>query len=405
MSAASGILKQVAYKAEATFGTIPPATGPNAQALRRVTSSLELNKATYQSNEIRSDYQLADLRHGVRTVGGTINGELSPKTYADFIAAGLKKVFTAGVSTTGASITIAGTAGAWTVTRAAGSFLTDGFKAGDVIQLSVGAFNAANINKNLLIYSLTATVATCLVLNGSALVAEGPIASATVAVVGKKSMTPTSGHTDTSFSIEHWFSDIAASEVFSGCKVSKITVTLPATGMATIAVDFVGKDMTPAGTQYFTTPTGITTTGTLAAVNGVIRALNNTYANITGLTIVIDCGQDGVPSVGSNTVASLIPKRVIVTGTVTATFADTTMRDAFVNETEFSLAAAFTSDNTASANFVGFSIPRMKFTDGNKDDGEKTLTFSGTFQALFNTNGGAGTATDQTTLAVQDSAA
>lgn len=403
MGAASGILKQVAYKAETTFGTAPTASG--AQLLRRVTSSLELNKATYQANEIRPDYQLADMRHGVRTVGGTISGELSPKTYSDFFAAALKKVFTAGVSATGLSITVAGAPGAYTLTRSTGSYLTDGFKAGDVIQLTAGAFNAANSGKNLLIATLTATVATVVVLNGSAMVAEGPIASATVAVVGKKSFTPTTGHTDTSFSIEHFFSDLVASELFLGCKVSKITVQLPATGLATIAVDFVGKDMTPAGTQYFTSPTGITTTGTLASVNGVIRALNNTYATITGMTIVIDCGQDGQPSVGSNTVAALIPKRVIVTGNVTATFSDTTMRDAFVNETEFSMACAFTSDNTAGANFVAFNMPRVKFTDGNKDDGEKTLIFSGAFQALFNSAGGAGTSSDQTTLAVQDSAA
>lgn len=405
MAAASGILKQVTYKAEAIFGTIPAATGPNGQSLRRVTSSLEMNKASYQSNEIRADYQLADLRHGVRTVGGTISGELSPKTYADFFAAALKKVFTAGVSATGLSITIAGSAGAWTITRSTGSWITDGFKQGDIMQLSAGAFNAANISKNVLIYALTATVATVLVLNGTVMVAEGPIATSTATVIGKKAFTPTTGHVDQSFSIEHWFPDVPTSEVFSGCKVAKITITLPATGMATIAIDFVGQNMTPAGTQYFTTPVGISTTGNLAAVNGVIRAINQTYANITGLTIVIDCGQDGVPSVGSNVVAALIPKRVIVTGTVTATFADTTMRDAFVNETEFSLMAAFTSDNTAASNFVGFNMPRIKFTDGNKDDGEKTLTFSGTFQALFNTNGGAGTTTDQTTLAVEDSAA
>ena len=87
MATASGIFKQVKYKAEVTYGTIPAAAA--SQALRRVTSSLDMTKDTYQSNEIRPDFQMADFRHGTRKVGGSINGELSAKTYADFMAAAL----------------------------------------------------------------------------------------------------------------------------------------------------------------------------------------------------------------------------------------------------------------------------------------------------------------------------
>ncbi len=59
-----------------------------------------------------------------------------------------------------------------------------------------------------------------MVLNGSALVAEGPITSATVAEVGKVSYAPLTGHTDKSFTVEEWYSDIAQSEVTVGNKVS-----------------------------------------------------------------------------------------------------------------------------------------------------------------------------------------
>ena len=64
--------------------------------------------------------------------------------------------------------------------RCSGSYLTDGFKIGDVIRLTAGAFNALNTQKNLLIIALTATVATVRVVNGSAMFAEANIASATV---------------------------------------------------------------------------------------------------------------------------------------------------------------------------------------------------------------------------------
>lgn len=97
--------------------------------------------------------------------------------------------------------------------------------------------------------------------------------------------------------------------------------------------------------------------------------------------------------------------RVLVTGQFTATFDSTTLRDAFVNETEISLYAVFTADNTASSDFIGFSIPRLKVGGASKDDGEKTITQTFPFQALLNTSGGAAISSDLTTLSIQDSAA
>ena len=85
MATASGINKVVSYKKETSFGTLPsPTTG--GQTLRRVSSNFNLTKETYQSEEIRTDYQLVDFRHGVRSVEGSISGELSAGTYADFLA-------------------------------------------------------------------------------------------------------------------------------------------------------------------------------------------------------------------------------------------------------------------------------------------------------------------------------
>jgi len=403
MGIGSGVFKQVSYKPEVTYALIPASAG--AQAMRRTTSNLALSKDTYQSGEIRPDFQVADFRHGLRKVGGTLAGELSAKTYADFIAAAVKKDFVAGVSVAGASITIAGSAGAWTITRAAGSWLTDGVKVGDVGRLTLGGFNAANLNKNVQVTALTATVLTCVVLNASLLVAEGPIATATFAVIGKKTLVPQTGHTDKSFSIEHWHPDVPASEVFSGCKVSKISFNLPATGMATVSVEFVGKDVTPGVAQYFTAPTAVTVTGTMAAVNGVVRVGGVTGGTITSATIDIMCGQSSEPGIGSNTTDQVATGRVMVSGSITAKFDTTTLRDAFYNETEVGAAFAFTADNSASSDFIAFTLNRLKLNGADKDDGEKILIQTIPFQALLNVAGGAALATDLTTISIQDSAA
>ncbi len=403
MGTASGVFKQVTYKVETQYGVMPAATA--AQAMRRVTSSLDLTKDTYQSNEIRPDFQVGDMRHGLRKVGGTINGELSAKTYADFIAAALKKDFAAGASITGLSLTIGGTAGAWTITRAAGSFLTDGIKVGDVVRLAAAGMNAANAGKNIQVSAVAPTVLNGIVLNGSALVAEGPIASSTVSVPGKKTLIPQTGHTDKSFSIEHWHPDVPASEVYTGCKVTKISLNLPASGMATIAVEFGGKDVTGSTSQYFTTPTPVTVTGTMAAVNGVVKVGSATGGTITGASLEISCAQSSEPGIGSNVADQVATGRVIVTGQITAKFDSTALRDAFYNETEVSAYLAFTADNSPGSDFLAFSMGRLKLNGASKDDGEKILIQTIPFQALLNGAGGAGQATDMTTIAVQDSAA
>jgi hypothetical protein len=403
MGTASGIFKQVIFKKETVYGVVPPASA--AQSIRRVTSSLDMTKDTYQSNEIRPDFQIADFRHGVRKVGGSISGELSARTYSDFMASALKRLFVATTAITAASITVGGTPGAYTITRGAGSYLTDGVKIGDVVRLSVGTLNAANLAKNLMVISATALVLTVLVVNGSVLVAEGPIAGCTVTVVGKKTLTPQTGHTDESYSIEHFFPDVPTSEVFSGCKVSKIGLSLPPTGMATCDVEFTGKDATTATSQFFTSPTAITTTGVMAAVNGVLRVGGATVAYVTGLSFDIASAQSGEAAVGSNTVAFQAAGRVLVTGQITATFDSTILRDAFYNETEISLFAVFTADNSAASDFIGFSVPRLKIGGAAKDDGEKTIIQTFPFQALLNTAGGAALASDMTTMSIQDSAA
>lgn len=404
MGIATGVNTQLAYKVESTWGTAPGASG--GQLLRRTETDLNLSKDTYQSNEKRPDFQVADFRHGVRRAAGKLSGELSPKTYSDFFAAALKRDFSAVAPSTGLSITIALVSGVvYKLTRGAGSWLTDGLKVGMVGRLTAGSFNVANSGKNLLIVGVTALDLQVMTLNGSALVAEGPIASATFAVTGKQTYIPQSGHTDKSFAIERFFPEVPASELFTGCKIDKIGLNLPPTGMATVDFDFVGKDIVPGTGQYFTAPTAVTSTPTLAAVNGVLRVGGQIVATVTGLTVEIDPTFSGDPVVGANTIAGLFPGKVQVSGQMTVYFDSTVLRDAFVNETEIDLVAAFTTDNTATADFLAIALPRIKIGGAGKNDADGGIVQTMPFQALLNVNGGTGIATEKTTIQIQDSQA
>lgn len=398
MAIATGIAKQVVFKKETTWGTAAGATG--AQYLRRVTSDLSLAKETYQSNEIRTDYQISDFRHGVRSVEGTIAGELSPLTYDSFIAAALRKDFVIG-ATTGALAVFSVTNTGTKFTRSSGSFVTDGFKVGDVI--SATGFSTANNNSHYVLVTVVAALTMDIVpLDGTVLTDEAAGGTRTIAVVGKKTYTPETSHTDDSFTFEHYYSDVAQSEVFTGCKVNSLAVSLPPTGMATIDVGLMGKDITTGTSAYFTTPTAATTSGVLASVNGIAYAIGTRNYLLTGLNINYAGNLSMEAVVGSNTYPDIFEGRVVVTGDATAYFENGTLRDAFLNETEVALMFVFTTNNTKNPEFLSFVLPRVKFGGAGKDDGEKGLIQTIPFQGLFNS---AGTGADKTTLIVQDSLA
>ena len=404
MSIATGVAKQLRMKVESAWGVAPGASG--AQLLRRVASNLSLRKETFQSAEKVTHYQRVDFRHGVRSVGGAITGEISPGTYEDFIAACVRKVFVAVSAITGASITITGAGPTYTISRAAGSWLTDGVKAGQVGRLTAGSFNAANLNKNLFVLAAVAADLTVMPLNGVALFAEGPIAASTWTIPGKETYVPTSGHTDSSFAIEHWHADVSLSELFLGCKPSSMAIGMPPSGMSTIGFDFMGKDVTTAGAAYYTTPTAETESGVLAAVNGLLVAQGGQVALLTGLNFGLAGGHAYAgPVVGSNTHPDIGEGRVVVEGSFTALFQDATLRDYFLNETEVSLLVALSTSPAAAAEFMSFSLPRIKIGSADKDDPDQAITQTHSFAALLNTTGGAGTSSHETTLAVQDSLA
>lgn len=403
MPIATGINKSVVFKEESTWG-VAASGASGGKTLRRVTSSFNLEKETYESGEIRTDYQVQDFRHGVRSVTGSVSGELSPGTYTDFFGAILARDFTAGASATGLSVTVGGSGPTYTLTRDTGSFLSAGFKIGDVVRLTAGAFNANNLNKNLLVTNVTALALTVLPLNGYTLTAEGPIASATVAVAGKKTFAPTTGHTDKSFTVEEFYGDISQSEVFTGNKVNTAGLSLPSTGLVTCDFGFLGKDLAATGTSaYFSSPTAQGTSGIFAAVNGALLVNGVAVALLTGLNININRNLQSATVIGSNSIADIFEGRIMVDGDFSAYFQDGTFRAMFNDETEVSLVVAMTTTGAKDSDFVSITLPRIKVNSDGKDDGEQGITSSHSFMALSNSAGGSGVSSEKTTISIQDS--
>lgn len=392
---ATGVAKRIALVEEVTFG-VSPVSG--SKYIRRVSSDLTLNKDAYESQEILPSQQLRDARHGVRRPQGTFSGQLSPGSFNDFWQGLLRSNFATGAIMATVTLTLATTG---TLTIASG-FFAGGLKKEDVIRISgAGAPNAAINGINLRINGLTDTVITTRDLPTTGLT-NGSLTGVTITVVGKKIIIPATGQIYKSYSIEHWFSDVAQSELFTGCRFGQTTISMPPTGLVTFNTQIVGQNQTLATTQQLTTPTGPTSSTSLAAVNGELSINNVDVGVVTGLTLSLVPAMEAPPIVGSNIVPAIFQGQLRVNGSFTALFTDQTIANLFLNETEIGLSVLLTSDNTTSASFMRMTLPRMKAMSNQKSDGPMSLVQSMNFTALENV---ADTASDLTTIVIQDALA
>lgn len=85
MAFASGSNHSMAYIAEVTYG-VTPAT-PVFKPLRHTGTTLGLSKDSLQSEELRSDRQIAAFRHGNKQVGGDVSSEIAYSDFDDMLEA------------------------------------------------------------------------------------------------------------------------------------------------------------------------------------------------------------------------------------------------------------------------------------------------------------------------------
>jgi hypothetical protein len=400
MPIASQIKKITAWKKQTALGS--PSSGSSGKEARRTSSVFDAPRTMYESNEITSHHQSTGSSYGLQNVTGKLDALLSAGTFADLFASMLEKDFATSVNSTALTMTYGGSAGAWTVARATGSFLTDGFKAGMVVRASGGSVSANN-TRNFYIVSVVALTITFIALDG-ATVTAGSSTTTTLTVNGKYTFAPTTSHTTDYYTFEEYYSDLVRSEIFTDCRVGAISLSLPATGNATASFDIVGLGRTKGASQVLTSPTR-TTTAIMGAINGTILINGVTQTVATGITLNISNSAANAGAViGSNVGGDVNAMSIQVSGTFTANFDSVTLQNLKDTETNVAINLVITGDETATSDFIAISIPRVKIGTDTPNDAQ-TIVRTYNFIAEYNAAGGSGVSSEQTIISVQDSAA
>ncbi len=406
MTIAQGISRTFSYKKQSALGT--PAIGASATYMRRVTFNLNVMKDVYENNEIVAHQQGTGFTYGIAKSAGTLNGLLSGTTWMPFLGSVLRKDPAATTAISSLSLTIAASGANYTITRAAGDFLTGGIKIGDVIQLSGGSLNSNNVAKNVVVVGVTATIITGNVLkSGGTLTAEGPIASCTVTVMGKKSWVPTSAHTNDYYTFEDLDVLNTLSRLYPDCQPASANIQMPATGNVTIDIPVIGLGVcTKAGSQAHTSPSAAPSTEVFGAVAGAVYVAGVRYGTVTSMNVEINGNvTHGEAVIGSNFIPDTQKGRITVTGSFTAVFDSETFATPFDNETATSLIMVLADARTDAANTMALVMSSVKLSSTDRDDGEKQLVGTYNFTASYNGAGGAALANHQTIISIQDSQA
>lgn len=393
MPIAENISERFSYKAYAsgviTPGSEPvPATAPGAsgaQILRQVNHNLSLNKDTYQSNEKRNDRQIGDFRHGIRRVGGSINGELGCLTYADLFEAVFRGTWGAGLSLSESELTSAAADNATSkFTFGGGDPVAEGLRVGMVARfgsLSVAANNSKNFvitgfsgasNRDVSVYPAPADMS-----------ADSTF---TLDTAGKSLIIPSASHVQRLFAFESYAVDIDVAQLFTECRLGGFNLNLPATGIADVSFNVLGRNLVPlsgGSAPFFTSPSAATGTGNMQAVNGLLLVDGSSVATVTGLQMSCDLSPNAPPIIGQNLVPEIFLGSAIVRGQFSAFFQDGTLVDSFSNESELQLLLYLTASNDAAAQALSIFLPRIKLGSANQSDdgsGGKIVQFD--FQAL-----------------------
>jgi hypothetical protein len=396
---ASGANVSLSYVLETTRGVTPGS--PSMKTLRNVGRNINLSKDLLQSQEVTTNRQMADLRHGFNKIGGTIPVQLGILDYDDMILMAMSGSWAN--STTG-STTIAANntgAGVGTYVLSAGSWRTtgNGFDLGDEIVGSGFTNGGNNVRSKITAISTTTnpndtiTVATTA---GGNMVSEAAAAGRTVQLAtAATGMKMKIGSTLKTMTAERRFNDLIQYQTFLGAAVNQATISMQPSRIITMSMDLVGISGGAFSGSSLGTPAAAATnpaTNTLwqpfSVFNGKVMLGGTQIAIITGLDVVLNNQRTTQPVVGATTTPDVFEGQALVTGQATIFFdSPATVYNLFKNETTSWLDVVL--QDVGGTDFHRINLPNVKFNGGMMDPpqtGPVVLTVP--FQGLYDVASG-----------------
>lgn len=369
----NSVQHKISLVRETTFGTTP--TSPVMEEVRITGTTLALSKGVIESEAIRSDRQIEDVRPGNRQIGGELAFELPYGGLDKLLEAVLCGTWTPRLTVTGTNISAA--SGDNSINSASAAFPI--FTVGEKI-LIAGFTGTVGNNGYAHVVSRTASK---IVISGITLVTDAAGESVTVS---SETMTLKPGTTRRSHSVLRQFTDLDGSKnpfhLYSGVEFNTLSIELKPEAIVKGSLAVWGRALAfdtaaPAGTTY----ADPSSNKPFDSFNGSVEVNDVDRGTVTELKLTIENGLE--PRFVCFDDKSLQPKlgRTKVSGTVTTYFEDSADIIAFSASTRRKLKFDLVDEN---GNTLSFVMPSIMQTGAQADvSGEADVHIPIPFHAVY----------------------
>jgi hypothetical protein len=296
-------------------------------------------------------------RHGSRSVTGELGSVLRVGAQDELLEGLFRSTWAASAAITQATMTSITTT-TNTIVAAAGSWITQGVRVGDVVTLT-GHATTANNDKRLPVIGVTASTIT--VPAGSLTLDASPDSTFTVTRHKRLAM----GTTERYFSFDEYHADIDQSEYATDCKIGSVNLSMQADGTVTATFGIAGRNLaarTTGDSPILTSPTQYDTAN-LVATDAIILKSGVAITALTGLDLTIDLSPQVQPVVGSVVSPDVFSNNTRVTGSISALREDLTWLQDFEAETYPSLMLVLKEPEADPYDFHAVFIPYFTLTE------------------------------------------
>jgi hypothetical protein len=361
---------------ESTYGVTP--TSPAMQIMPVTGQSLRDAVGYTQSNIINADRNVEELVRLSKTAGGQLPTEVmfSPTGEAlELLLCATMCASETAVATVASCSTVVSTK---TITRASGSFVSDGITVGDIVRTSGGS-TAANNGY----WKVTNVVALTLTVE-----ADANFTADTVTVT--RGARRNNGINEDSFTIEVARLDVDKAQIFTGCVVNTMDISVSDEAIVGATFTFASANSTFQTTDLGTDQFIAGATYDPATDHPVLDSLSVPEIRSAGSafgakTINLTINNNVMPrtELGTLGATSMRQGEFNTTGNVEAYFEDFTELQAYADNTEGAIWFALIDANSQG---YTFSMPTVKFNDAGADvTGSNTDTMvSIGYQATLN---------------------
>lgn len=358
------------------------------EKLRATGRNINLEKNVLESAEVDPDRYKKDVRHGFNRVVGSIGYQLSCQDFRCMIR-----------SCIGASsfrlITIdapvdytfgTGATGTGTITKSSSgtpdTFYEDGLRAGDIIR--VANANTSAHDGDWLVLEVDGYEITLYDPNDT-IISDPSDSGAVVSFPGRRGNQSINLQT---FFMERQFTDTGHYQVFDGCVVDSMTLSISPEAIIGGTMNVIGmsaRDWTTASIIDSYPYSGIANSSDnppLAAFEGIVFEGGALIAVVTGIELTIANNRSLNPVVGSRYSPTVFDGTCNPTGTLTCYFENSDMVQKFVSETDSSIWVKMEEPGNPT-NFISLVLTKIKYTGGTIDPpNEGPVTLEMPFVAL-----------------------